>query len=312
LRLSEYVSFLSFMASHGLTAGTVAAILRQLGRERDGKDRWRRATLLDKLQFDVFAWYFRRLKPKYATFFANSTAHFQHLYWRNMEPELFAVRPTLEDQAEFASAVLFGYQEMDALVGRFYELCGRDCTLVFCTALSQQPCDKYEEEGGKVWYRPHDFDRLLAFAGVREQQVRISPVMSEQFHVYCPRAEDLDDVAERLRSLRAGDRPVLHLQPHEGGFMVGCGLFDLAALDSVVVRGDTAATAPFSELFYRVEGMKSGMHHPEGMLWIRSPQGHHREVAEPVPLKSIAPSVLRWLGMPVPSHMKGAELAPLS
>ena len=38
---------------------------------------------------------------------------------------------------------------MDALVGRFYDLCGNDATLVLCTALSQQPCLKYEEQRGQ-------------------------------------------------------------------------------------------------------------------------------------------------------------------
>src|SRR3954454_15154378 len=82
----------AFMAAHGLSRATITAILRQLLEERRGQARWKRAVLLDKLQFDVFRWYYRRLQPKFATFFVNSTAHYQHLYWREMDPSPFAVQ----------------------------------------------------------------------------------------------------------------------------------------------------------------------------------------------------------------------------
>jgi len=307
LGLSDYASFLAFMATHGLSTTTVTALVRQLLRERGGRNRWKRATLLDKLQFDVFAWHYKRLRPSFSTFFANSTAHFQHLYWRNLEPDLFQARPSAEEQAEYATAVRYGYQEMDALVGRFYDLVGDDTTLVLCTALSQQPCLKYEESGGKVWYRPQDFAKLLQFAGVQDR-ARVSPVMSEEFHVYCERLEDERVVGERLRALRVGDRPALRVRAHEGGYLAGCGLFDAVADDATVLRPDTGATTRFSDLFYRVQGVKSGMHHPEGMLWVRTPAKAHTEVPGHVPLEAIAPTVLRWLNLPKPAHMKGDVL----
>ena len=88
-------NFLTFMLSHGLSFGTITAILRQLAAERvDGSVRWKRAVLLDKLQFDVFRWYYRKLRPAFATFFSNSTAHFQHYHWREMEPDLFKLQPS--------------------------------------------------------------------------------------------------------------------------------------------------------------------------------------------------------------------------
>lgn len=304
LGLADYVGFLGFMLSHGLSLGTASAIVRQLFRERSSGERWRRATLLDRLQYDVFAWYYRRLRPAFATFFANSTAHFQHLYWRNLEPEVFASRPSPAEQAEYASAVLFGYQEMDRLVGRFFDLCGDEATLVLCTALSQQPCLKYEESGGKIWYRPHDFSKLLNFAAVTAP-VRVAPAMAEEFHVYCEDAADRDSVEQRLRALRVGDRPALRVKPHEGGFMAGCGLFAPVSAKAMVVRPDTGAAMRFFDLFYRVEGVKSGMHHPDGLLWVRTPARQHLEAEGTVPLEAIAPTILRWLDLEPPAHMKG-------
>ena len=74
--------------------------------------------LLDRLQFDLFRWHWRRARPAFSTFFLNSTAHFQHFYWRNLEPERFSVRPGADEQRAYADAVLFGYRQMDRLVAR--------------------------------------------------------------------------------------------------------------------------------------------------------------------------------------------------
>src|SRR5262249_49450182 len=143
---------------------------------------WKRATILDKLQFDLFRWYWKQERPLFSTFFLNSTAHFQHLYWRNMEPEHFKLKPSPGEQARYQDAILYGYQEMDKLVGRFMELAGDDTTLVFATAFSQQPFLNYEDKGGKTPYRPIDFDRFLRDVGIHAP-AKASPVMTHQFHL---------------------------------------------------------------------------------------------------------------------------------
>lgn len=178
LSRADYVKFLRFMLGHGLSASTAGAIAKQLLSERSGRYRWRRAAIMDRLQFDLFRAVYRRLRPHFWTFFLNSTAHLQHMYWRNMEPEAFTLKPRAEEQGELANAILFGYQTMDRLVAEFRRLVGEDGTIIFCTALSQQPCVMYEGQGGKVPYRPRSFDTLIDFAGVTARD-RVSPVMSE-------------------------------------------------------------------------------------------------------------------------------------
>ena len=90
------------MTLHGLSAATALGIAAQLGSEcLSARARWRRAMILDRLQFDVFRWYFRRHNPDFATFFLNSTAHLQHVHWRNMDPEPFKIKPTNEEQREY-------------------------------------------------------------------------------------------------------------------------------------------------------------------------------------------------------------------
>ena len=128
LSRTDYVQFLEFMLRHGLSPSTVSAIAKQLLSERSGKYRWRRAAIMDRLQFDLFRAVYQRLRPHFSTFFLNSTAHLQHMYWRNMEPEAFSLKPGREEQRELANAVLFGYQTMDRLVADVRRLVGEEGT----------------------------------------------------------------------------------------------------------------------------------------------------------------------------------------
>jgi hypothetical protein len=295
---ADRLRFVAFMARHGLSATTAWAIVRQLATERvDRRSRWRRAVLLDRLQFDLFRWHWRRARPAFSTFFLNSTAHFQHFYWRNLEPELFRVRPAEDEQRALADAVLFGYRQMDRLVEETLAMADRSTTVVLCTALSQQPCLGYEESGGKVIYRPRDFERLLAFAGVTARY-RVAPVMAEEFHVYLDSEAAAVDAERRLAAMRVGERPALVVRRDGAGLFCGCKIHATIPADAVVSAA--GGSAPFFSLFYQVEGVKSGMHHPEGLLWIRTPERLHAVHREPLPLPQVFPMLLGLLGLSVP------------
>jgi predicted AlkP superfamily phosphohydrolase/phosphomutase len=52
--------------------------------------------------------------------------------------------------------------------------------------------------------------------------------------------------------------------------------------------------------------MRSGRHHPDGVLWVRN--GRHEVVSEKVPLTDIAPTILEHFGVECPAHMSGRPL----
>jgi len=308
---ADRLRFVAFMARHGLSATTAWEIVRQLAGERlDARTRWRRAVLLDRLQFDLFRWHWRRARPAFSTFFLNSTAHFQHFYWRNLEPERFSVRPGADDQEAYADAVLFGYRQMDRLVSETLAMVDDDTTVVLCTALSQQPCLTYEESGGKVIYRPRDFERLLEFAGVTEPH-RVAPVMAEEFHVYLESEAAAAGAERKLAAMRVGDRPALVVRRDGAGLFCGCKIHGALAGDATVAGA--GGTEPFRALFYQVEGVKSGMHHPDGLLWIRAPERLHRVHERPLPLAETFPMLLGLLGVRAPAAHRTAvaTTAPL-
>jgi hypothetical protein len=304
----EQLAFLSFMARHGLSPTTLKAIVRQLVDERSSDVHWKRAVILDKLQFDLFRSHWKRKRPDFATFFLNSTAHFQHLYWRNMEPEHFKVKPEPGEQAVYEDAILYGYEQMDQLVGRLLGLAGDDTVLVFATALSQQPCLTYEDSGGKTLYRPRDFDAFVRAVGLQEP-AEVAPVMAEEFHLAFETEEETLAAEAKLNELRFDDRPALSVERRGTDLLCGCQVWQQLEPGAILRLDGDGRTVPFFDLFYKIDMVKSGMHHPDGLLWIRRPGGGHSEHSGKVPLTAIAPTILTMFGVAPPTSMRGEPLA---
>lgn len=298
----EQLRFLSFMVTHGMKPATVESIIKQLMNEQGGKNRWRRAVILDRLQWDVFAWYWKRHRPTFSTFFLNSTAHYQHMYWRNMDPSRFQVKPSDAEQDEYASAVLYGYRQMDALVEKCLDLADSDTTIILATGLSQQVCLKYEETGGKTFYRPNEPGDLFDFAGTSKNWT-YAPVMSEQFHVYFPTEAEAADAAAKLEAIEWEGRKVMLVRLTGNEVFSGCSLFEKIP-SGATLRSQSGQTRRFTELFYHVGLVKSGMHHPDGIFWIRTPAGRHEIHEERISLRRVAPTVLALLDRPKPDFME--------
>ena|SRR5262245_24017223 len=298
--------FLSFMATHGLKASTLSAIVCQLASEKFRRNRWRRVALLDRLQFDVFGHYYKKLRPAFSTFFLNSTAHFQHMYWRQMMPELFSVKPSEAERHLYGDAVLYGYQQMDRLVGKMRHLVGENAILAFATGLSQQPCLKYEGSGGKTFYRPVDFNDFLKFAGIDPHICQVEPVMSEELHIRFSNEVDSDSAARQLGELKVGERAAMNVARTGKSLLIGCGIFEELPADAVL-QSATGHTL-FTNVFYHVDLKKSGMHHPDGLFWVRVPGMAGVRHTDKVPIVDVAPTLLVLLELPIPAAMPGRAL----
>jgi hypothetical protein len=295
LTARDYVAFARFMLTHGLRAKTVAAIVAQLTSERvsGGRTTWRRAAVLDKVQFDVFRHYFRTVQPDFSTFFLNSTAHFQHSYWRHMAPERFAAKPSSDALEQFSGAILHGYQKMDELLGDFFEFERDGATLILATALSQQPYLKHEATGGAHFLRPRDVHGLLRELGVAYREVQ--PVMAHQFILHAASAADKDRAVERLKAVRYRGEEVFDFnKAGETSVYFGPSLW--TALPPDAMLDIDGATRPLFDVFYQIEEVKSGFHHPDGVLWIKT--GRHRSFDEKASILDLFPTILDLLGIP--------------
>jgi hypothetical protein len=299
------VPFLAYLAAHGLTSVTAVAAARQLLDERrDSGLKWRRSLVLDSMSYDLFRSLMRRHDVAYATFFSNSTAHFQHYFWRNFRPQDFSAPPPPEDHPSLSDAVLTGYRNYDRLLGRFLSDFPNE-RLVFATALSQEPWDT-------TWctYRPHDFDRLIELLGFDNSRVEVEPVMAEEFFLTFPDEAAEEEGMKRLSDARVGGDPLFRSQQNEPRrHKISCSVNDWYAAGDALVTLPGGGHERFDTLFYRIHSIRSGRHHPDGCFWVQS--ATPRRVGEKIPLTSVAPTILRLFGVDAPSYMKqpAVELA---
>lgn len=289
--------FGAFMIANGLSLETVTATMKQLADERVRSTKWRRALILDRLQWDLFRAIYQRDKPKFATFFLNSTAHFQHFHWREMEPDLFKIKPSDADLETYGETILDGYRSMDRIVGQALALADSDTCIVLCTALSQQPMLAFEDGEGRQIFRHRDIRQLLAFAGVVEP-CDYAPVMSQEFLLHCQSEEAAVRIAAQLESLVMADgRPVMWATPKGIKIDAGCKVYSDPGSMPVMAPA-VGRSMPFPELFYPLESLRSGMHSPYGIFWVKAPGRAGRRVEEPVPLTRVFPTLVDLLDLP--------------
>ena len=298
----DLLSFGTFIARHGLRPSTARSVVTQLLQEKlQGGVSWRRASLLEQLQYDLFRYLDRRFEPQFATFFCNSTAHYQHYYWRNMHPDIFDIPPDAEDHPSLRSAIEYGYVQMDRLIGQFLRDFP-DVVLILCTALSQQPWT----ETTKCTFKPKDFTGFLRFAEIPAEHVTVRPVMAEEFSVEFRTAEESSSAHRKLSELSLDGQPLMRAELKGASIFAACRINDARQKLGIIRRERDGVERPFADLFYMVHSVRSGRHHPAGVLWIRN--GRHHVAVQDVPLTGIAPGILEHFSVPVPAHMRGEPL----
>jgi hypothetical protein len=286
-------AFVRFMASHGLSFATVTHLARQLIDERLARRdvRWRRASALDYLQWDVFEHLWRSRHPDLAVFFSNSTAFLQHRYWRHMEPEAYRVRPPAEALRTYGGAIRYGYEQMDRMVGKALAMADERTAVAFVTAISQQPNLRYEDIGGKFVYRARDFRALLDLAGVPDD-ASVEPVMTHQAWLTCRDEREAAASARALLGLHMDGEPIMSARQAGNRVFFDCKFISPVPEDSVIeAHGRRVA---FAQYFRAVGEIVNGRHHPDGAFWLHLPgQAHHRVHPGKLPLEEAFQIVLQ-------------------
>ena len=311
----DHLRFAAFMVRHGLRASTMWAVLRQLVVEAlvDRKRTWQRAPLLDLMQMDVFRHYQRTLRPDFATYFINSTAHYQHAFWRHMDPSAFKVQPTESDLEAYGDAVLFGYQQMDRLLEDFFALEDEDTMLILATALSQQPFLRGEDEGGHTYYRVRNIEGLLGRLGIVPKEIH--PVMTHQYLAHFADQAAADRAKDLLSSVCHEGRSIFDFAPSKPATLYFGNDIHRPVADraELVLAGTSNEPMPYYEVFYRINETKSGMHHPDGVLWFKT--GRHARHAGKVSILDVLPTLLEFFAVaPSPAdahHFRGTSLMSL-
>jgi len=184
---------------------------------------------------------------------------------------------------------------MDLLLGEFAALAADDTQLIFATALSQQPYLKYEGIGGHHFYRPRNVHGMFAELGISADSVQ--PVMTHQYIAHFADDRALRTAIEAIGGLMLDGKPVFEVrQSGPLDFYFGNQVHTRVADGSrVICANQRTPDFGYYDIFYRIEDMKSGRHHPHGCLWIET--GRHMRHRDHVSILDILPTVLRQLGL---------------
>jgi hypothetical protein len=133
--------------------------------------------------------------------------------------------------------------------------------------------------------------------------------MSEEFQVRFDNYQDALQAASSLQTLNVSGSSLLRIDLRGKEIYTGCSIHGQLPPEAVISLG-SERKGEFFKVFYQSEGLKSGMHHRDGLLWIRRPDRSHAVHAEKVSLRTIAPTILALLQVRQPDAMTCEPLFP--
>jgi hypothetical protein len=298
----------------GLTIGTgLRCATTMLQAKLTGKGYWKFPALQPVMNFDLFAKLYRENGPDFATFHSNHVAYYMHRFWRAMDPSAFDVPPPPEEVETYGGAVRHGYEVADELVGKLRRLAGQDVHFVVLSSCGQQPATggRYSEDQrrGHVGLQIK-IEKLLEEVDVK-QQVEFSNLMAPQWKVDFPNEALLETTVRRLREALNTTKGTEAFAVSIEGLSICLGAHRNQDLDdSLEIPGPDGARAYRAGdlLDKHSEVVKSGRHHPKGVLIMQGPKVPKGADLGRCDNLDIAPTLMTLLGLPVPAAMQGRVL----
>lgn len=297
--------------SLGLRPATAMTIASQLVSERFNGHRWKRVALQPIVNFDFFTHLYRKHKPRYASFFSNHVAHYQHTYWRAMQPDVFNPLETTQKEIDtYGGAIEYGYRTADALIERFLGFLDKDTTLVIASSMGQKPFKTALRTGKRV-QQLRSLDKLVEILGMTGRAKAIS-MMSDQFNVYCDDKAGLQHILEMVTAAYVDkpEQPMFTPDVVDGAVTLTIKPYDTTGPDSKIVFPLCPGGPEFryDDMVYISDQTKSGCHDPKGMLvfWGAGVKPG-AQIGECDNL-DIAPTLMTLLSQPIPDVMKGRVL----
>jgi hypothetical protein len=293
----------------GLRGATLARIARQLAAERLNPTlRWRRVALHPAVNFDFFERLYTRHRPTFATFHTNHVAHYMHTYWKAMQPGIFPQETSSAEAHDYGKAIEYGYRTADDLLKRIMGLLDQDTVLVVASSMGQQPFISNLRNGKRIG-QLRSLDRLVDIMGLNGR-VRTLYTMSDQFNIYADSAETREFVIANLKAayIASPDRPMFYISVLGDCVTAALRPYDDVSGESLCVFPESLSQKPFryDELVYGTGMMKSGCHHPQGMLMMYGAGIKHGVQLSECTNLNLAPTLLTLLDIPVPVYMTKA------
>jgi predicted AlkP superfamily phosphohydrolase/phosphomutase len=298
----------------GLGPAHLAAITRQLAEERiNPRIRWKRVALQPLVNFGFFRKLYRQHRPHFATFHTNHVAHYQHTYWKAMEPEKFRPLETTGEEIEtYGPAIEYGYTTADRLLGRMMALLDPETVLVVASSMGQKPFHS-TLKGGKQIAQWRSLDALLDLLGVRKTARAIS-TMSDEFVILAQPDAERDRIRAMLDAsyIDTPDQKTFVCGSIDGAVRVNLKVYEVGRVkaSSIVHFPATSGTPSpqYDEVIYNTGHLKSGCHDERGIIaFYGAGVPGNIELAQYDNL-NIAPTLMRLMGLPIPAEMRGEPM----
>jgi len=296
----------------GLTFRTMKAIVSQLiAEKRNPEVRWKRVVLQPMANFDFFKRLYVKHKPRFSTFHTNHVAHYQHTYWKAMQPnEFLPLETSLKEQRIYGNAIEFGYQSADRLLAEMIGLMDSNTVLVVASSMGQKPFKTQLKDGKKIM-QIKDLNELLDILQVKGKATAV-PMMSDQFNIYCDSPELLASIHEQIMAAYVDKPECLAFNSGLEGNAMTCTLkrADAISADSTLVFPATPSTPSvrYGDFIHITGHVKSGCHDPKGMIVFYGAGVRAGAQLGPCNNLDIAPTLFALLGEPIPAGLNGNVL----
>jgi hypothetical protein len=262
---------------------------------------------------DFFEALYRNHQPDLATFHTNHIAHYQHRYWRAMDPTPFLTAPTTDEVRRFGPAIEFGYRTGDQILRRLWQLADDNTVVIVASGLGQKPYVVEEFKEGRQVVRIRNIGEVLSLLGLVGHCSPFS-VMAPQWNLQIPDSSRRAQAEKILLSAwyRTPDSPLFYFKTVGDTICFNIAQKNLKPLDpdAICVFPDANGyTIPLRELCAVEDHTpKEGCHDPVGLVVMRGAGIRKGARLEACTNLDFAPTILKLLGLPIPSYMKGRVL----
>ena len=264
------------------------------------------------LAFDIFVKNLREKKPEFATFFTNHVASCLHRYWAATFPGDFSqLEYSNEWIKEYSGEINFAMEYAEKFILELIEFCRQnpEYLLIIASSMGQAAADGSMVNTQVCLTDPEQF---MISLGISKDQWTKHRAMVPQFA--CEVVKDhRESFRKQLESMKICGETLDFSEKGNGYFCLQFGKINMSDSDCTAeVSGHPITFAEIGLKNLRIEDQagSTGYHVRSGSLLIYDPKLRSgKRQSDAVSALDIAPTILRELGVAIPSYMRGAPIS---